>query len=260
MATNFNCALHEARGEYIKLLCSDDLLEAGALELQAKFLDEHAELAMATSATRLIDSGSNVHALVRWFSRPVIIGALDFRIISLLYGNIVGEPSAVLFRREAWLRAGPFRDGLVTLIDLDMWLRLSRQGGVGYLPLPLCRIRRHALSMTNQFRGAGEVQAAVLKMTEALLHELQASPLVRRISLGKVAGSHLRHALYGLASGHLRWPVSALAAAFRIDPAFIGLFLYVAFFRSGLLGLRVGPEGKPSVCTTNTLHCLSTAK
>src|SRR5487761_1466045 len=46
MATNFNSALHEARGEYVKLLCSDDLLEPSALELQAKVLDEHTELVM----------------------------------------------------------------------------------------------------------------------------------------------------------------------------------------------------------------------
>src|SRR4029077_20938954 len=70
MASNFNCALHEASGEYIKLLFSDDVLEPSALELQAQFLDEHAELVMATSATRLIDSGGNVHAMVRWFSLP----------------------------------------------------------------------------------------------------------------------------------------------------------------------------------------------
>lgn len=256
MATNFNRVLHAASGEYVKVLCADDLLERGALELQAKFLDEHPGLAMVTSATRLIAANSELRATVRWFSRAVTMDDRILRTISLLYGNIVGEPSAVLFRRQAWLRAGPFRDGLATLIDLDMWLRLSRQGGVGYLPLPLCRIRRHALSMTNHFRGAGEVQEAVLQMTEALLRDLQASPLVRRISLGKVAGSHLRHALYGFRRGFVKWPATALAAAFRTDSAFIGLFLYLAFFRSGLVGLRIGRDGRPSVCATSTLRCL----
>src|SRR6266404_4242605 len=260
MAANFNSVLNAANGEYIKLLCADDLLESGALEQQANFLDQHPEVAMTTSATRLIDADNKMLATVGWFSRPLVIEAMNLRTTSLIYGNIVGEPSAVLFRREAWLRAGPFRDGLVTLIDLDMWFRLSHQGSVGYLPLPLCRIRRHPLSMTNQFRKAGDVQAAVLQMTETLLHELQASPLVRRIGLGKVAGSHLRHALYGLACGHLKWPASALAAAFRIDPGFMGLFLYLAFFRSGLLGLSVSQDGKPTVCATRTLRCLSAAR
>jgi hypothetical protein len=260
LAANFNCAVQQAHGEYIKLLCSDDLLEPGALELQAKFLDEHPELVMATSATRLIDSSGKVKAMVRWISRPVTIGALELRITSLLYGNIVGEPSVVLFRREAWLRAGSFRDGLVTLIDLDMWLRLSHHGVVGYLPIPLCRIRRHTLSMTNQFRAAGEVQESVLRLTEALLCELQATPLVRRICLGKVAGSHLRHALYGVRQGLVQWPASALAKAFRIDPFFMGLFLYVTLFRSGLMGLRVGAQGKPSICTTGTFDNLPTCR
>ena len=256
MTANFNRLLLEAKGEYIKLLCSDDLLEPSALELQTRFLDEHPDLAMATCATRLIDSSNEVLGTVRWFSQPVTIEALNLKTVFLIYGNIIGEPSAVLFRREAWLRAGPFRDGLVTLIDVDMWFRLSREGGVGYLPLPLCRIRRHALSMTNQFRGAGAVQDAVLHMTEALLCELHAPPFIRRISLGKVAGSHLCHALYGIRCGFVRWPASSLMTAFRIDPAFIGLFLYVTLFRSGLLGFRIEHDGKPSLCTTNTLRCL----
>lgn len=257
MAANFNRALQVANGEYVKLLCADDLLEPGALELQARFLEEYPEAAMVTCATRLIDSSGSVFATVKRFSKPVMMEAADLRAIYLIYGNLVGEPSAVLFRREAWLCAGPFRDGLATLIDLDMWLRLSRQGGVGYLPQPLCCIRRHALSMTNHFRKTGEVQESVLRMTETVLRELQASPFVRRISLGKVAGSHLRHALYGFRRGLVKWPAFSLALALRIDPFFIGLLLYLAFFRSGLAGLRVRRDGKLSVCTTSTLRCLS---
>jgi glycosyl transferase family 2 len=256
MAANFNRALHEARGEYIKLLCSDDLLESNALLLQAKVLDERPGLAMVTCATWLIDSNSVMFDTVRWFAKPVIIDPLNLRALSLIYGNVVGEPSAVLFRREVWLRAGLFQDGLVTLIDIDMWFRMSCQGGVGYLPVPLCRVRRHPRSMTNQFRGAGKVQEAVLRMTESLLSQLQASPLVRMVSFGKVAGSYLRHAMYGLRNGQVKWPASAFLKALRIDPGFFGLFLYLAFFRSGLLGLRIGPAGKPSVCAASTLHCL----
>jgi cellulose synthase/poly-beta-1,6-N-acetylglucosamine synthase-like glycosyltransferase len=256
MAANFNRTLHSASGEYVKLLCADDLLEPGALELQARFLDENPEITMVTGATRLIDSNSKVCGVKRYFGRPVKIDALNLRALSLIHGNVVGEPSAVLFRRETWLRAGPFRTGLATLIDLDMWLRLSRGGGVGYLPLPLCRIRRHALSMTTQFRMAGEVQETVLRLTEAMLGELQAGSLVRRISLGKVAGSHLRHALYGFRRGLVSWPAASLALAFRIDPLFFGLLLYLAFFRSGLVGLRVGSGGRPSVCLERAWRCL----
>jgi Glycosyl transferase family 2 len=257
MATNFNRALRKARGEYVKLLCSDDLLEPDALELQSKFLDGHREISMVTSVTREVNSEGHVLGTVQRFSRKVAFGPSDLRIFSLLYGNIVGEPSAVLFRREACTNAGLFRDGLVTLIDLDMWLRLSSQGGVGYLPLPLCRIRRHPLSMTNQFRGAGQVQQAVLQLTEDLLSELHATPLVRRICFGKVAGSHLKHALYGFRHGHVRWPVSALMKAFRMDPFFVGLFLYLTCFHSDLMGLRVSFEGKLSITASSTLNCVS---
>ena len=258
MAVNFNRALGESSGEYIKLLCSDDLLEASALESQSKFLDDHGDISMVTCATRLIDSDGHAFATVRRFPSPVIMNARGLRAGSLIYGNIVGEPSAVLFRRDSWLRAGPFQDGLVTLIDLDMWFRLSSEGRIGYLPVPLCRIRRHRDSMTSQFRGAGKVQEAVQSMTQALLDELRAPTFIRKICMGKVAASHLRHALYGVRHGQVKWPASAFAKAYRIDPLFIGLLLYLVLFRSELLGLRIGPEGNLSICSAGTLRCVST--
>lgn len=247
MAVNFNSALQEARGEYLKLLCSDDLLEPNALEVEASFLDQHPHASMVTSATNLIDRSGRMLGSTRHFSELTMIDGSTLRMQSLVYGNIIGEPSAVLFRQAAWLNAGPFQDNLATLIDLEMWFRLSCQGPIGYLPQPLCRIRRHPLSMTSQFRKAGEVQDAVLRMTQSLLCDMQASPFIRRISIGKVAGSHLRHALYGIQRGFVKWPLSAMAKAFRIDPAFLGFLLYVTLFRSGLLGLRPGQGGRLSV-------------
>jgi GT2 family glycosyltransferase len=259
MAVNFNRALDESEGEYIKLLCSDDRLEPSALELQTRFMDENREVSLVTSATRLIDRSGHPFATVQRFSEPIVIDANRLRASSLIYGNIVGEPSAVLFRRESWLRAGPFQEGLVTLIDLDMWFRLSRHGGIGYMPTPLCQVRRHPDSMTSQFRGAGKVQEAVLRMTEALLGELHARSFVRRVCLGKVAGSHLRHAVYGISRGQLKWPASAFATAFQIDPFFTGLFLYLALFRTELMGLKIGPDGHLSIGTVGTLNWVSTA-
>ena len=257
MAANFNRAVSHARGDYVKLLCSDDVLEARALELQARFLDEHRGISMVTSATRLMDSEGHPLGTVQRFSGPVVIDRLNLRAISLIYGNVIGEPSAVLFRRESWFRAGPFREAFATLIDLEMWFRLSQEGAVGYIPEPLSRIRRHARSMTSRLRRDGESQGETLRLTEESLQELRASALVRKVSLGKVAASHLRHALYGLRYGSVRWPVSALVKAIRIDPAFAGLVLYLALFRTELIGLRVDREGKSSVCPMGTLKSVS---
>jgi hypothetical protein len=111
--------------------------------------------------------------------------------------------------------------------------------------------------MTSQFRGAGQVQAAVLQMTESVLSDLHANSFARKVSFGKVAGSHVRHALFGLRQGQFRWPADALVAAFRLDPGFIGLFLYLCLFRSGALGLKMAADGTLSVGFTSTLQCAS---
>ena len=67
--------------------------------------------------------------------------------------NLIGEPSAVLFRKEA---AWPgFNPQLRQLVDLEMWFRLLERGKLVYTREPLCAFRRHELQQTAANNACG---------------------------------------------------------------------------------------------------------
>jgi hypothetical protein len=68
-------------------------------------------------------------------------------------GNVVGEPSCVMFRRS--LLAGGFDPRLHQLWDVEAWLRLLRKGDLAYVANPLVGIRRHANQATRQNAQTG---------------------------------------------------------------------------------------------------------
>ena len=55
--------------------------------------------------------------------------------------NLIGEPGAVLFRRDLALKVGGFYAENPYVIDLDYWLRLLAQGDAYYLDQPLASFR-----------------------------------------------------------------------------------------------------------------------
>jgi glycosyltransferase involved in cell wall biosynthesis len=259
MAHNFNQAVGMARGEYLKILCSDDVLHPRALELQAKFLDEHQDAVLVTCARQFIDAQGRDLQIVRWFSRDIVLRGVDLKTVILLYGNVIGEPSATLTRREAVVRAGPFKDGLSTAIDLEMWLRVLDQGPGGYMASSLCSIRRHPGMATQKYRKEGHIQDAVLRLTADLLGTMETGPLVRTIGFGRLAGAFVKHALYGFAHGSFKGPLLTFWRAFKLDPGFLGLLIYLMLFRPGILGLAADEKGRTRVHAGGTLRSLQDA-
>jgi hypothetical protein len=67
--------------------------------------------------------------------------------------NLIGEPTAVLFRREAAGRG--FDAYFRQLVDMEMWLHLLQHGDLFYLQEPLCCFRRHAGQQTEMNRQGG---------------------------------------------------------------------------------------------------------
>jgi glycosyltransferase involved in cell wall biosynthesis len=154
MVPNWNWCLRQARGEYVKYLFGDDLLcSPQALGRLAALLDADPRIVLAASARRIVDE----------HSRPVDVWN-EFRTAGRLAGaaviarcleenyNLIGEPSAVMFRRAAASRG--FDPQWRQLVDLEMWLDLLGQGDFAYDPEPLCGFRRHERQQTVVNRRA----------------------------------------------------------------------------------------------------------
>jgi len=139
---NWDQCLEAARGRYTKLFHQDDLLRTDCLAKQVELLDRHSEAVLTFSKRTIIDPLGR-----RLWSRgghwiPNAIRREDIIRGCLRAGtNVVGEPSAVLFRTDAASQAGRFDDDLPYLIDLDYWLRLLELGTAYYLDTELASFR-----------------------------------------------------------------------------------------------------------------------
>jgi len=238
MPRNFNHAVGLASGTYIKLLCYDDFLDPSCLERQVDLLDRRPEVVMVTSGLQYVNENGEVLRTVSAFSRETVAGEAEIVAGTLVYGNIIGSPSAVLIRRECLLKAGPFSEEFPQVMDVEMWLRLASQGPVGFLPEALCSFRLHSQSLTEELRKQGRIRRDILRITEAMLDRVNPSLVARRLCWGRVAGSFLKQAWSGLRNGYVRWPVKAIWEAFCIDPGFAGLLVFQALVRPGLLGIH----------------------
>jgi glycosyltransferase involved in cell wall biosynthesis len=144
---NFNTALREARGEWVKILCADDLLYSNCLMQQLAMTGPLKNLVMLCSARDIIDSTGH-----RWMRRDFsglseILSGPDAIRRSVRAGtNLFGEPGGVLVHRETALKAGGFDPAWRFCTDLDLWVRMLQHGNVYVTSVVLCAFRVSAQS------------------------------------------------------------------------------------------------------------------
>lgn len=148
LCRNFNRCLEHARGEYIKFLCSDDILLPICVEQMVKCLDEAPSASLVLGGVELIDEFSENLGRERYSNENKYVTGPD-AIQRCLFGkNYIGPPTAVLFR--AALADRGFKEELTHLIDLEMWFYLLEQGGLVSLSDSICLVRKHSGQLTNQ--------------------------------------------------------------------------------------------------------------
>jgi glycosyltransferase involved in cell wall biosynthesis len=154
MAENFNRCLALARGEYIKFLCADDLLEPQCV---ARLLEamEGSKAVLAGCGRYLVDESSSATVGVARFARRDWAGpGAEAARRCFFLGNLIGEPTAVMFRRDA---GEAFNTRYSQLVDLDLWFRLLERGRFAFVAAPLCRIRRHPAQATHASAASGRI-------------------------------------------------------------------------------------------------------
>jgi len=128
-----------ATGEFLGYLGADDRLLPGAAGRLSSALAAHTNVVLAYPDFNIIDEHGQARRIVRpaEFSRRELYAGL----------NCMPGPGA-LFRRDAYLAAGPWRDDLHQIPDLEFYLRLAENGGFVRVPEVLADFRRHAGSTT----------------------------------------------------------------------------------------------------------------
>jgi glycosyltransferase involved in cell wall biosynthesis len=167
---NFQRAVDEARGSYVKLLCQDDVLYPQCLERQVTAIEDAAASGVVLVACRrdIVDDDDRVIVRDRGWrgAAGVISGDVARRAVVRAGTNLIGEPSAVLCSRTAFERVGGFDPSLAYLIDLDAWMRLLDAAALVYLPEALCTFRVSQQSWSADLRRsqAHEMRALLVEL------------------------------------------------------------------------------------------------
>jgi glycosyltransferase involved in cell wall biosynthesis len=141
-----------ASAEYVAFLDDDDVWEPNALAKLAAAIDADPEAVGAYGLARIIDSlgrerpnklidslqterkGVQGGRLINWpRDAPTTFSVM-------VYASVIMTPGAALIRRSALDRAGLFREPAA---DWDMWLRLTMQGHLVFVPEVVINYRLH---------------------------------------------------------------------------------------------------------------------
>lgn len=125
-AQNWTRAVEAASGEYIKLLCADDLLEPGCISSQVQALRDHPSCGMVAGRRRLIREDSSV-IKASWGLDGLageVPGPEAIRRCLRAGGNVFGEPGAVMFRARELRSALPWLEEAGYVVDVDLFVRV----------------------------------------------------------------------------------------------------------------------------------------
>lgn len=115
---NWNHGMEQASGEYIKILHHDDWFsDERSLESFVEVLEANPQADFAFCSSRHYDRGVHVSTHAPSMEQLYSLGK-DPKMLFL--GNVIGAPSAVLFRRWGLL----FDNQLKWVVDLDFYVRL----------------------------------------------------------------------------------------------------------------------------------------
>ncbi len=126
---NWNRVTDEARGEFLKLVCGDDVLRPGILARQAGIL--RSTDAVLTACRRDVTDADGRVLMAGWGLRGLstpLPGAAAAAKAVRAGSNLFGEPASVMMRRRALEQVGGWDARFPYLIDQATYSRVLLQG------------------------------------------------------------------------------------------------------------------------------------
>jgi len=130
MVGNWNRCLELASGEYVKLICADDMIAKNAIEKEAKAMKKHPSVNLVESDTRLVDIYGKKTGQYKRYHKSGVVDGIKLAKKSLMLKDFYGAPVNNLIRHSALEKTGGFDTSFTYILDFDMWLRLSCTGDV----------------------------------------------------------------------------------------------------------------------------------
>lgn len=160
----YNEGIEWAEADYLLLLSADDYLLPGALKRATSLLDAHPTMSFCFGDATVASEGGSASVqgrleLPRSADGSQLFTGAEF--VNLCIGNrarnFVPTPTAVV-RTQLLKRLGGYRPELPHSGDLELWLRLSAHGPVGYVRGNQAVYRVHARNMSKDYSDANAMR------------------------------------------------------------------------------------------------------
>ena len=178
-ARNMNRAMELATGEFIKILCADDVLLPDCLEVQVRALQEHPS-AVLVGGSRIVTDVKGRHLFTMRPMRDGLIRGSKAIKSNLWAGtNLIGEPTVVMLRASAIKGFTLMNSEIPNCTDMDLWLRLLMHGDMVFCRKPLATFRVQGQAGTRNTEA--RVTSDFYKMLDIFTNELgmSISPTLR---------------------------------------------------------------------------------
>jgi glycosyltransferase involved in cell wall biosynthesis len=132
-----NLGVKVSCGEYLAFVDADDTWHADKLALQVAMLDCDPAIGLVYTADATITASGDIVSV-----NPCPPGARG-RIYDVLRVHNVMVGSSVVVRRDAFDQAGGFDEGLTSIENWDLWIRIARRWTIECIDQPLTFYRMH---------------------------------------------------------------------------------------------------------------------
>jgi glycosyltransferase involved in cell wall biosynthesis len=140
LAAIWNRCVERARGEWVHILHQDDVVLPGFYDHLHRGVSCNPQVGMAFCRFAIVDANGHWKELgpLESSTPGVLNGWLE-----LVATDCRVQCPAVVVRRATYERLGGFRADLVSVLDIEMWVRIAANGPVFYDPQILALFRRH---------------------------------------------------------------------------------------------------------------------
>jgi glycosyltransferase involved in cell wall biosynthesis len=130
MSGNWNKCLSLTTGEFVKLICADDVMDNNAIEIEAKAMAQNPTAVLVESDTRLVDVEGKVNGVFQRYKKSGLVDGKEIVKKSLIWNNFFGAPVNNLIRKSALEQVGGFDESFTYILDFDLWVSLACIGDV----------------------------------------------------------------------------------------------------------------------------------
>lgn len=148
-----NVGIRHSKADYIALVDADDVWGPTKLEKQEKVFENSTidNLGIVYCDYGNIDQNDTVMKDFPCFAMDKTVRGNVFRDLIVRGNLIAGSNSAVMIKRDCFLKVGPLFDEYLRCgEDWEMWIRLAKLFNFDHVPEVLVYIRRHPNNLSNE--------------------------------------------------------------------------------------------------------------